>query len=151
MTRGARTAFGVDADGAIEWRLAGPERALLYRLAAETGLSATEIASLTAEAFDLGPDLATVTVGAAYSRRRRRESRPLWQSTAAAMREYLIEHGPDQPAFQLPCRDELDRLVREDLHAAAIDLNGLAEGDVGFSMLRTTFLRALLASRLRRR
>jgi len=51
--------------------LTGPERALLYRIAAETGLWRKELRSLKVSSFDL--DNLTVTVKAAYSKRKRED------------------------------------------------------------------------------
>jgi hypothetical protein len=50
--------------------MAGPERAMLYRVAVETGRRRGELASLTRESFALDGPAPTVTVGAAYSKRR---------------------------------------------------------------------------------
>ena len=58
-------------NGPIQHGLSGGERAMLYRTAAFTGLRASELASLTARSFDLESQPATVTVEAAYSKRRR--------------------------------------------------------------------------------
>ncbi len=57
--------------------MVGPERALLYRVAAETGLRAGELRSLTARSFALAGDAPTVTVAAAYSKNRREAVLPL--------------------------------------------------------------------------
>ena len=57
--------------------LSGESRAMLYLVAANTGLRASELASLTAASFDLTGDPPTVTVEAAYSKHRRRDVLPL--------------------------------------------------------------------------
>lgn len=57
--------------------LSGESRAMLYLVAANTGLRASELASLTAASFDLEAKPATVTVEAAYSKHRRRDVLPL--------------------------------------------------------------------------
>lgn len=44
------------------WRMSGPERALLYQLAMETGLRSSEPRSLTRASFDLDANPPTVTV-----------------------------------------------------------------------------------------
>jgi integrase len=62
--------------------LTGETRELIYLLAANTGLRANEIASLTAASFDLDGDPPTVTVTAAYSKRRRRDVLPLRRDLA---------------------------------------------------------------------
>ena len=51
--------------------MTGPERAMLYRLAVESGLRANELRSLQVQSFDL--DGLTVSVEAAYSKHRRRD------------------------------------------------------------------------------
>jgi len=60
--------------------VAGPERAMLYRVAVETGLRAGELRSLKVSSFDL--DGCTVTVEAAYSKHRRQDTIPLRPDTA---------------------------------------------------------------------
>ena len=57
--------------GPVVYKLPGPDRAMLYRVAAVTGFRANELRSLTPESFDLDSDLPAVTVAAAYSKRRR--------------------------------------------------------------------------------
>ena len=56
--------------------LPGPDRAVLYTVAAYTGLRASELASLTPGSFDLS-DRPTVTVAAGYSKHRREDVVPL--------------------------------------------------------------------------
>ena len=51
--------------------MTGPQRAVLYRLAAESGLRAGELSTLKVKSFDL--DSGTVAVQAAYSKRRRQD------------------------------------------------------------------------------
>src|SRR5262249_55902504 len=55
----------------------GPDRVLLYTLAANTGFRASELASLTPRSFDLAADPPTVTVEASYSKHRRQDVQPL--------------------------------------------------------------------------
>ena len=50
---------------------------MLYTLAVSTGLRAGEIRSLTPTSFDLDADSPTVTVAAAYSKRRREDVQPI--------------------------------------------------------------------------
>ena len=50
------------------------QRATLYHLAAETGLRASELWSLTAASFSLDACPPTVTVQAAYTKNRRRDT-----------------------------------------------------------------------------
>ena len=63
--------------GATFRGMSGPDRALLYIVAANTGLRAAELASLSADSFDLDADPPTITVEASYSKHRRRDVLPL--------------------------------------------------------------------------
>jgi len=48
--------------------VAGPDRAILYRVAAGTGFRANELRSITPESFDLDADPPTAIVEAAFSK-----------------------------------------------------------------------------------
>ena len=61
--------------GPTRFGMAGPDRAMLYTLAVETGLRAGELRSLTWSCLDLDADSPTVTVKAAYSKHRRDATR----------------------------------------------------------------------------
>jgi integrase len=63
---------GESADG-----IPGPDRSMMYILAACTGYRRGEIGSLTLQSFALDRDLATVTVSAAYSKHRQTDPQVL--------------------------------------------------------------------------
>jgi len=69
--------------------LTGTDRAMLYRTATFTGLRASELASLIESSFDFAGDLPTVTVEAAYSKRRRRDEQPLHPDLSARLQQWL--------------------------------------------------------------
>ncbi len=98
--------------------MTGASRALLYRLAVETGLRAGELASLKRSSFGLDADSPTVTVEAAYSKHRREDILPLRVSSAAALAEFMASKLPTAPAFAMPPGTELAAMLREDLAAA---------------------------------
>jgi len=77
-------------------RLDGSTRAMLYRLAAMTGLRASELASLTPASFDLAADPPTVTIEAAYSKHRREDVLPLHLDLASRLRQWLTERERQQ-------------------------------------------------------
>jgi len=77
--------------------MTGPQRALLYRLAIETGLRANEIRSLTRASFDL--DACTVTVVAGSSKRRRKDVQIISKSLAAELEPFLATKVPAAKAF----------------------------------------------------
>ncbi len=96
--------------------MTGPQRAMLYRLAIETGLRAGELASLTAGSFDLSGARPTVTVLAGYSKRRREDVLALRPDTAAELRDALSRMLPHVKAFNVP--DKTSKMFRADLAAA---------------------------------
>ena len=69
--------------------LSGADRTALYIVAGNTGLRASELASLTAGSFDLTSDPPTVTVEAAYSKHRRRDTLPLRADLVVLLRPLL--------------------------------------------------------------
>jgi len=70
------TRQGRNRCGKPAWIMTGPERSMLYRLAAETGLRSSELRSLTRASFDLDAETPTVTVEAAYTSENVRMSYP---------------------------------------------------------------------------
>ena len=85
--------------GPIVRRMKGPDRAMLYAVAAYTGLRASELASLMPESFDLDSDPATVTVQAAYSKHRRQDVLPLHPSLVALLRPWLAAKPEGQSVW----------------------------------------------------
>ncbi len=77
--------------------MSGYERHLLYRFAAETGLRANEIRSLTVRGFDF--DQLRVTVKAGHSKHRREDSLPLRADTAQFLKEFFAAKLPTAKAF----------------------------------------------------
>ncbi len=78
------------AETGREWAdMSGKDRAMLYRLAAGSGLRAGELASLTPESFSLDGDNPAVIVSAAYSKRRRDDRQPIRPDLAALLRPWL--------------------------------------------------------------
>ena len=115
------------------------DRAAVYRVAAETGLRRSELASLTRASFDLNSDPATVTVAAAYSKRRRDDTLPMRPSLAAFLGEHLAGKLPSAPAFHVPGKYRAVEVLKDDLAAA-----GVAYCEDGkfadFHALRHTFI-----------
>ena len=104
--------------GPERYSISGPERALLYWLAVETGLRANELASLTPLSFDLDGAHPTVTVAAAYSKHRRQDVLPLRPDMAAALRVFLACKLPSVPAFKMPGGKRTSNMMRADLDYA---------------------------------
>ena len=106
---------GEDIEG-----MSGPERAMLYRLAVETGLRRAELASLKRGSFDLDGEQPTVTVAAAYSKNRRADTIPLRTETAEVLKVFLATKMPGVQAFNMPPRRKNVAMFRADLKAAGI-------------------------------
>jgi len=106
------------AKGPMRYRMTGPERALLYRLAVETGLRASELRSLTPASFDLDADPPTVTISAAYAKNRRQDRLPLKPTTARLLADFLASREPNAPALNMPHACNVVRMFRKDLEDA---------------------------------
>ncbi|MCL2303894.1 MAG: tyrosine-type recombinase/integrase [Planctomycetaceae bacterium] len=74
--------------------LTGPDRAMLYLLAAYTGLRKGEIGSLTVRSFRLDTQPCTVTVQAAYSKHRREDVLILHPSLVERLKAWLTKRKP---------------------------------------------------------
>lgn len=97
--------------------MAGPDRATAYRLALGTGFRAGELRSLTPAGFDFNADPVTVTVDAAYSKRRRRDVQPIRSDLAERLRPWLAGYGRDEhPLAKMP--DNTARMLQQDMAAA---------------------------------
>jgi len=123
-TQGAGRRFG----------MTGPERAMLYRIAIETGLRANELRTLTAGSFDL--DGCTVTVEAGYSKHRRQDILPLRPATATELRQFLQSKVPNSRVFRVP--DKTAKMFRADLAEATIPYVDGAGRFADFHALRHT-------------
>ena len=124
-------------------RMAGGERAMLYRLALETGLRWSELRSLRVGSFNFVARPATVTVEAAYSKRRRQDVLPLRADSAADFRAYLGDGDASERAFPTMPHDKGARMLREDLQRAKIAETDEAGRVVDFHALRHSFISAL--------
>jgi excisionase family DNA binding protein len=126
--------------------LSGPDRAFLYTVATQTGLRASELASLTLGSFDLGSETPAVTVEAAYSKHRRRDVQPLRPDVAELVREFLA--GRDRKARLWPGTwpEAGAEMVRLDLAAAGIAYQDDAGRFYDFHALRHQFISNLAAA-----
>ena len=123
------------------WQMTGPERAMLYQLAMETGFRSTELRSLTPVSFDLDADPPTVAVGAAYSKRKRQDTLPLRRNTAETLRSFLTRLAPSTPLFKMPSKRDVVRLIlKPDLKAAGIPYVDDTGCFADFHSLRHSFI-----------
>jgi integrase len=110
----------ITAAGMSKWKVAGfagRDRAMLYRVAAFTGLRAQELASLTAHSFDLDANPPTVRVEACYSKHRRTDVLPLEADLVRCLREHLAGCN-GQLLWPGQWFRKAARMLRKDLAAA---------------------------------
>ena len=115
-----RWLLSITAGGPERLGMAGEDRAVLYRLAVETGLRSNELRSLTRSSFDFRTEPATVTVAAGYSKRRREDTLPLLAGTATLLRAFVATKLPAARVFNLPRPEMVVKMLRRDLEAARV-------------------------------
>jgi integrase len=129
-------------------RLTGQDRAMLYTVAAYTGLRASELASLTSGSFRLDETPPTVTVLAGYSKHRRQDVLPLHLSLVESLRPWLAGKKPDTPIWPGTWArgKRAGKTLQRDLKVAGIpyiDDQGLF---ADFHALRHTFVTNMIKS-----
>jgi len=132
-TEAAGPRFGMD----------GYQKALLYRLAIESGLRAGELRSLTVFSFDFQAN--TVTVRPEDTKNRKGATLPLRADTAERLKSFLAGKLPNTKTFCLPNPGNMSRMIRSDLVAAGIEPKN-DRGIVDFHSLRHTFGTLLAAA-----
>lgn len=138
----------VAQNGPVVHKMAGPDRAMLYAVAAYTGLRASELASLTRECFRLEDEPPTVTVLAAYSKHRRQDVLPLHASLVAMLRPWLEPKVVGQRVWpgNWAAAKLAGKMLQRDLQVAEVpyvDERGLY---ADFHALRHTFITNMVKS-----
>ena len=134
--------------------LNGTDRAMIYTLAAYTGLRASEIASLTTASFDFASKPATVTVAAGYTKNNEQADQPLREDLALRLAGYIAAITPATLSFnQEPetvwpgsWSDDGAEMIRGDLKAAALPYTDDRGEDYDFHALRHQFITELSRS-----
>ena len=118
------------------WGMTGAERALLYRLAAETGLRSNELRGLKVKAFDL--KACTVMVEWRNAKNRREAVLPIRPDMAEELRGLLANKLPEAAVFTMPKDFEVVKMLRDDLEAAEIPYYDASGRKFDFHALRHT-------------
>jgi integrase len=129
--------------------LTGEQRAMLYLVASQTGLRATELASLTPKSFDLESPSPTVTIHCTISKRRKTDEVPLSRQLAATLVPWLegIPPGKRLWGSSRGWQAKAASMLRKDLVAAGLPTEKrLASGETG--QLDFHSLRALRVTQL---
>lgn len=129
-------------------RLTGPDRAMLYTVAAYTGLRASELASLTPESFRLVETPPTVTVLAGYSKHRRQDVLPLHPSLVESLRPWLVSKKPGTPVWPgaWARAKQAGKTLQRDLKIAGIPYIDDQGRYADFHALRHTFITNMIKS-----
>ena len=132
----------VTSKGPKDSGMTGKERAMLYVLALNTGLRASELASLTWASFDFDNVSPTVRVLAAYSKHRRDDILPLRHDIAAKFEKWWIMSGEEADETVFPQFDSTKgaRMLRRDLAVAGISYRDSAGRVIDFHALRHSFI-----------
>ena len=100
----------------IRAKMTGAERALLYRLAVETGLRRGGLARLTKSSFELDGDEPVIVVKAGAKNKYTAERRvPLKAATVELLRKHLANKLPEGAAFAVPPKQHSAKMVKSDL------------------------------------
>lgn len=134
---------GAAERGGIVQGIAGPDRAMAYRVALGTGFRAGELASLTPESFRLAASPPLIVCKASYTKNGHVAEQPISDALAALLRPYVALKPPGRPVF--PLTDRAAEMLRVDLDAAGIP-DRTDEGVIDFHALRATYVSQLVAS-----
>ncbi len=128
--------------GPLVHGLSGPERVMIYLIAAYTGLRRNEIASVTRQSFDFSSKPATLTIEAGYSKRRRRDVIPLRSDLADLVKNWLTERKGNRAELHLfPIAGKRTaEMLQDDLKTAGIRCEDETGAIVDFHALRKTFI-----------
>ncbi len=125
--------------------MTGRERALLYRLALETGLRWSELRSLRKASFNFASDPAAVTLLPEDEKAGRGDTLPLRAELAADLQAHLALRLPAARAFNM-WAGKGGAMLERDLKAAGIPKKDADGRVIDFHALRHTFGTLLAAS-----
>ncbi len=136
------------AEGPIHRGLDGSHRALVYRLAAETGLRVAELAALRVCDLDLEEGRPAISLPARAAKNRKAARLELPVSTAKELSAVVSKKLPQAPLLDLPrsFRDKATRWLRFDLEAAGIPYEDERGRVADFHALRASFVSGLMRS-----
>jgi site-specific recombinase XerC len=123
--------------------MAGPDRAALYAVALGSGFRASEIRSLTPEAFRLDERPPVIVCAASATKNRRRAEQPIPAALAARLAGWMVGKKPGRPVFESMPRLRTAALLRHDLAAAGIAYE-TDSGVADFHSLRACYITYLI-------
>jgi len=105
-------------NGGAVYRVAGPDRAMLYLFAYSTGLRPKAIKSLKVSSFHLDANPPVVVTKAKNNKRRERHVQQLKPAMVDSLRLRFVGKSPDDVALVVPDLTDAARMLRVDLKAA---------------------------------
>ncbi len=130
--------FTAAENGPVRFGVPGKDRKLVYWLATQTGLRASEIRSLKVGDFDLGGDKPTVRISCRSSKNSETAVLPLPQDLAEALHTHLASKTPSAAAFHLPDVSHFSKMIKADLEAANVPIVDHAGRVLDFHATRVT-------------
>ena len=128
-------------------RMSGPDRALLYQTALESGLRANEIRTLKVENCRVESKPPELIVEAAYSKHRREDHQPIPLALAKKLAVHTKGREIDELVFPtMPRADRVSTMLKEDLKAAKISYKDESDRYADFHALRHTYITNLAKS-----
>jgi integrase len=99
--------------------LSGPSRVMLYLAAANSGLRASELRSLTSASVAIDDrQQGTITVEASYSKRRRRDTQPIRGDVTKLLIDWARGTPADEPLWPGSWSNNAAKIIKTDLAAA---------------------------------
>ena len=141
-----RRLLAAAAGGEALCGVAPEDRAMLYLIAASTGLRANELHTLTVASFDFDAAPATVTVEARNSKHRRRDVLPLREDITAALKAWLAKrkvlslNTAEATLWPGTWIRRASAMVRMDLARAQLEYKDASGRVFDFHAFRHTFL-----------
>jgi site-specific recombinase XerD len=126
--------------------MTGLQRAVLYRVAIESGLRRGELASLTVGAFDCAR--AVIRLEGKAAKDRCKAEQPVTLALAAHMGEYFKDRADDEQAFALGKWARTADMLHEDLAEAGIPARSPGGQEVVFHSFRHTLRTELVRQRV---
>jgi site-specific recombinase XerC len=133
----------VAADGETFRGLAGFDRAMLYRLAALSGLRCSELASLTPASFDLSRTPPVVSVVARISKRRKEDVLPLRSDLAGLLNVWLSGKDEGERVFPGTWHLRAADMLKKDLMKCGIPYSDEQGRVFDFHSTRVQFVTSL--------
>lgn len=113
----------------------GKQRALIYRIAIETGLRASEIKALTVENINF--KTSSIILDGRFTKNSQTARLPLRESTLELLKEHAATRQEIQKLFDMPYKQSV--MIKQDYKAAKIDYDDNGSGKLDFHSLRHTF------------